>query len=212
MTQDLSGRQYGRLTVLSFSERDSRGKDKWLCQCQCGAEKVVRGDHLKSGRSQSCGCLSREKAVETARTTGKKNTKHGGTDTKLYSHWHKMKDRCLNPNHIAYKSYGGRGIAICQSWANSFEDFRSWALANGYKPGLTLDRINNDKGYEPNNCRWSTSKEQARNRRTSIVVEGRCLAEWARTAVVSPSCFYKRLKKGWGIHDALTTPARKEPK
>lgn len=212
MKRDLTGKQFGRLTVLAFAGRDSTGKDRWKCRCQCGVEKIVRGDHLLGGRSHSCRCLSREKAAENARTMGRKNVIHGGTATKLYSHWHKMKDRCQNPNHVAYKSYGGRGIAVCESWSNSFEAFRDWALANGYEAGLTLDRIDNSLGYGPNNCRWATSKQQAKNRSTSIVVDGKCLAEWARQSVISVSGFYRRIKKGWNVHDACTTPAGKEPK
>lgn len=203
---------YGRLTVKESLGRDKRSRDMWLCACECGTVKAIRGDHLRAGAVKSCGCLSKEKARETARATGRKNLKHGGDGTKLYSIWHNIKCRCLTPSHKAYKHYGGRGVSICAEWVNDFAKFREWALNNGYKQGLSIDRINNDKGYSPTNCRWATPKEQSRNTRSNVRINGKCLSEWCERAVVSGSTVSRRLAKGWDIISATSTPPLRRAK
>lgn len=208
--RQLTGK-YGRWTVLGFHGRDHRGKDLWDCVCDCGTHKVVRGDQLQCGATRSCGCLSREVAVETARKTGKANAKHGGEKTRLYRVWRKMIDRCHNPHHIAYASYGGRGIGVCAAWRHDFSAFRDWALAHGYADNLSIDRINNDGGYAPENCRWASPAEQARNRRNNKKIDGRCIADWAKGAAVTVSAIHRRLRKGWTIRQAVATPAGEAP-
>lgn len=200
---DLSGRTFGRLTALSYA-----GKSRWLCACSCGGETLVRADHLKSGNVVSCGCYSREVASKTARELGLKNKTHGGNDTPLYSVWHNMIQRCECSTDHAYPRYGARGICVCELWRRSFETFRSWAAETGYRKGLSIDRINNDEGYSPENCRWATKKEQGRNRSTCVYVQGKCVSEWADDAVVALSTVRSRLKKGWTIEDAVSVPAR----
>lgn len=194
--------KFGRLTVLAFHGRDNQGKDLWDCLCDCGCHRVVRGDALLSGVTRSCGCLNREVAKVTAKKTGQKNRVHGGEGTRLYRIWRKMKERCLNPRHAHYKSYGGRGIRICAKWIHDFGAFQLWAKNAGYRDDLTIDRIDNNGNYEPNNCRWATYKEQGRNRRSNRVIEGKTLAEWLDTAEVSQDTVRKRLSKGWDIRRA----------
>lgn len=154
------GKRYGRLTVLARAGSDSKGNSMWLCQCSCGNKKEIVGYSLK--RIQSCGCLQSESVSENNR---KLKTTHGQKNTRLYNIWRGMKMRCLNENSKFYKYYGGRGITICGEWIDSFENFRDWALANGYSDELSIDRIDNNGNYEPDNCQWTTQSEQNANRR-----------------------------------------------
>lgn len=132
----------------------------------------------------------------------------------MYRIWHGMKDRCLNKKGKNYASYGGRGITICEEWANSFETFRDWAMANGYRDDLTIERKENDGPYSPENCRWATEKEQANNRRSSRFIEHRgethTLKEWAEIAGMSLEALKYRIDSGWSIEDALTKPVAKK--
>jgi len=138
---------------------------------------------------------------------------HGMSNSRLYGIWESMKTRCANPKHKSYADYGGRGIQVCKEWSNSFVAFMEWATQNGYEDGLTIDRINNDLGYCPSNCKWSTPVEQARNRRKNTVVEfgGKTcvLEEWAERTGVPAHTISRRLKMGWDTEDALFQPERK---
>ena len=146
------------------------------------------------------------------------NYKHGFADTRPYRIWTLMKDRCSNPKHPYYYRYGGRGIKVCNEWLHDFQAFHTWATANGYdetapRGQCTLDRINNDGNYCPENCRWVDMVEQSRNRCTNVVIEFRgerkSIAEWAAFCGVNESTLQKRLKKGMDIETALTKPIRK---
>ena len=152
--------RFERLTVVSRTSSDSRGRSKWLCRCDCGNTVIARADSLKRGDVKSCGCYHRENVATYAR-------KHGMSGEKLYSVWANMKNRCFCPTHKRYKDYGGRGILVCGDWANSFLAFYTWAMESGYEPGLTIDRIDVNGNYEPENCRWLSNAEQQKNKRKS---------------------------------------------
>lgn len=199
---DLTGKRFGRLTVLERA--DGKGRCKWRCLCSCGNEVVVLGYNLKNGNTQSCGCLMRERAVAA-------NTTHGEVGSRLYRTWQDMKKRCLNPNVEKYPIYGGRGITVCREWL-TYEPFRDWALANGYAEDLTIDRIDNNGGYEPRNCRWATSLQQDNNRRSNRFIsfcgEVYTLAEWARILGISYGALFNRLKSSKSIEEAFTLPVQ----
>lgn len=167
---DLVGNKYGRLEVLKLAEKRLSGKRYryfWLCKCECGEQKTVRTDGLTSGNVQSCGCLKKEQDRRNLTA----NHSHKLSGTKLWHTYYSMLDRCYDKNNERYEIYGGRGIRVCDDWKNSFTSFSEWALQNGYQDKLTIDRINNNGDYEPSNCRWSTQKEQARNRSSNLMIK-----------------------------------------
>lgn len=198
---DLSGRRFGRLTVQAEAGRNAKKGVMWQCLCDCGNTTVVASTNLIQGHTQSCGCLHREQ-----------NITHGATDTKLYGVWINVKTRCNNPRNRAYPQYGGRGIRLCEEW-ESFQNFQNWAIKSGYADGLTLDRIDVNGNYSPENCRWADMKTQQNNRRNNHVIEfngvRKTLSEWSEATGLSSSTLRTRLSiLGWPIERALTEPLR----
>lgn len=203
---DLAGQRFGRWTVLERVGKRS-GKLTWLCRCDCGKTKSVVGTTLTRGRSRSCGCF-RIDDLKARKTT------HGETNkTRLYSIWHNMLSRCRNPKNKNYKDYGGRGITVCPEWENSYVAFRDWAYANGYSDDLSIDRINNDKGYNPDNCRWATVTEQTNNRRNVKQItfngETHTIREWSVLTGIAYEIIYGRLNAGLSADRALTEKPKK---
>lgn len=188
---------FGRLTVIERSENDKHGNTKWLCKCECGNEVVVLGHSLRQGRTRSCGCLLSESSKN--RMT-KLLTKHGMASTKIYKVYVSMRERCEKPSSSEYHRYGGRGIRVCDEWKDDRTSFFEWALTNGYKEGLEIDRINNDGNYEPSNCRWVTSLKNSNNTSRNVFLEfngeTHTMAEWSRILGISVSTLYSRRKAG----------------
>ena len=212
MVNDLTGQKFGRLTVLYRVENDRHNKAQWLCECECGARKIINGQSLVRGATTSCGCFNRE----VSSRIGPENTQysHGGYGTRLYHIWCGMKRRCFTKSNKDYPRYGGRGITVCEEWRDSFKAFSDWALANGYRWDLTIDRIDNDGPYAPWNCRWAANGMQANNRRCTIALtvgaETLPLAEWSRKTGVSLGTIYGRYRKGWTPQEIIYGRNRKE--
>lgn len=203
---DLVGQKYGRLTVTARAPNSPRGKKRWWCKCDCGntKDKPVLSYDLTSGRVRSCGCLYFESNKGI-------NVKHGLSNTRLFNIWSSMKQRCYNPKAVGYKNYGARGIVVCDLWRDDFSSFRSWALSHGYSEGLTIDRINNDGGYSPDNCRWIPMKLQQNHRRNNHRVvycgETYTIAQLALKFNISAATLAWRIAHNWDQNDWGRTPA-----
>lgn len=210
--KDLVGRVFGRLTVLG--KLPSNGKPHeaiWACVCVCGNFTRAKTGKLTGNRTTSCGCFAKEKLIE-------RNSDHGLTNHPLFVRWSNMRGRCYNPNSKSYKSYGGRGIKVCDEWLNDFKSFYSWSIANGWKEELTLERLNVNGNYEPDNCTWVTWADQARNKRTTFKVTlGDELVALQEVMdkyppVVRRALVYARIRSGWDVMQAITTPSKHIPK
>lgn len=205
---DLTGLRFGNLTVIkrvnNYITPNGSKHSRWLCLCDCGKYKEIVGSKLKTGNTKSCGCLKTERLK-------KFNTKHKSSNLKIYRVWRAMKERCYNPKNKRYKNYGERGIKVCDEWLdkeNGSSNFISWALENGYKKGLSIDRINVNGNYEPLNCRWITMKEQGRNTTKNRIItykgESKCLTEWSEITGINISTLSWRLHKGWNVERILS--------
>lgn len=206
---EIEGRRFGRLVAKSRSE-NVKEKRVWMCACDCGGSKVILLASLLNGATQSCGCMKREQSRER-----KFATVHGECHkTPEHNSWSSMLARCRNPNHDAYPNYGGRGITVCDQWAGpgGYEQFLS---DMGRRPsrGWSLDRIDPNKGYSLENCRWATASRQLRNRRVSIMIEYRgetlCMADWADRSPVDYATFGYRRRNGWPMEKIMSTPPRR---
>lgn len=203
---DLTGKKFGRLTVLERTDDliqpSGQHKTQWLCKCDCGNLITVQGCNLKSEHTQSCGCYSQDYPS---------HTKHNKCKTRLYKCWKHIKQRCYDKNSKEYINYGGRGITVCNEWLNDFQVFYDWAMANGYKDDLTIDRIDVNGNYEPSNCRWVTVKVQNNNKRSNRLItyneKTQTLAQWADELQINYKKLYARIVTfSWNIEKAFNTP------
>ncbi len=204
LANHFENQRFGRLTAIKKSGRKTKYNNSfWLCKCACGKEIEVCGGNLKSGHATSCGC-AKDIANKRLRLI------HGMTKTRPHGIWCQLRGRCLNPKNEAYKNYGGRGITVCDRWKESFINF--WEdMKEGYADNLSIDRIDNDKGYCKENCHWTTFLEQARNKRNNRWLtfngETKTLAEWARFKGWHQAFLSNRINRdGRSIEWALTTP------
>ena len=197
VTEIIQGQKFGRWTVLEYGYKRNRNH-YYKCVCTCGKIGYVGKTNLVRGKSTACVNCGKIKAL---------NGKEGRDGTRLYRIYRNMKTRTSNPNSPRYNDYGGRGITICDEWLNDFDVFKSWAISNGYDNGKNIDRINNDMGYFPENCRWITAKENNNNRRTTRKItfngETRSIKEWAEIINIAESTIRSRLNAGKSIAEAL---------
>jgi len=201
---DLTGQVFGRLTVVARSERERtrRGQSAfWLCRCDCGTEKVISAASMKSGLTKSCGCFHKDTV-----------SSHGFSAERIYSSWKGMIARCHNPIDPAFKNYGGRGIKVCPEWQN-ISAFREWAVNNGYDDALTIERVDVNGNYCPENCCFIPKSEQSKNRRNTLVItawgEAKTASEWMedeRRKTPSLSILKSRFYKGWMPERLIETP------
>lgn len=206
---DIVGKKFNRLLVLCFDHKKQNPNPSkgyfyfYKCQCECGNITIVKRERLISLETKSCGCYGKEVRHKLLAT--KRILSH-----RLYNIWRGMKTRCYDINCDRYSNYGGRGITICNEWKTNFDNFYDWATANGYKDDLTIERIDVNGNYEPLNCTWTNAKIQANNRTNNhLIVFGNqthTLSEWAEIVKINRSTLWYRLKRGWTVERALTTP------
>ena len=196
--KDISGQKFGKLTAIKpIDEKCKSGHHKkWLCVCDCGNTAIVTSDHLIKEDTKTCGCYN-----------------HGKSNTRLFGIWTHMKSRCHVPTDDQYHNYGLRGIKVCDEWYKDFMAFYTWSMANGYSDKLSIDRIDNNKGYSPENCRWTTMKVQAnntsRNNRVSYNGQTLTIAEWSEITGIKQNTLTYRLRRGWSVERALTEKVNK---
>lgn len=206
---DLSGKKFNHLLVLKL-DSIKNNTTYWLCQCDCGNIKKISAGHLKNGHTKSCGCIRKD-----CRADKNPSYKHGLRKSRLYEILVNIKTRCYNVNNKTYKNYGGRGITVCEEWRNDFLNFYNWAMDNGYRDDLTIDRIDVNGNYEPSNCRWVNWKIQQNNRRNNHIIEyngeKHTLQEWSEILPinVSSSVLRYRILNGWSIEDAFLKNVRR---
>ena len=198
--KDLTGERFGKLTVVSFDNRRNN-RTYWKCICDCGGNRIVSNDHLKNGDITDCGCYKKHIAHWK---------KHGMYNSRIYRIWSLMKERCYNEKRKDYNNYGGRGIKVCNEWLDS-STFIDWSLNNGYEDDLTLDRIDNNGDYCPQNCRWITAKEQGANKRNNRFITHnditKTITQWANDNGLSYYVLKKRIDVlGWSFERAITEP------
>lgn len=196
---DLTGQKFNMLTVLEKASTIN-GITTWKCKCDCGNITFVRGGNLKNNLVKSCGCLKHKK----------RNTHHL-SHTKLFRTWNGIKRRCYYTKDKSYPDYGGRGITICDEWKDDFIAFYNWAMENGFNDSLSIERINVDGNYNPQNCRWATAKEQANNRRSCVMIsyngKTQNLTKWCEELDLNYKRVHNRMfKKGWDFEKAINTP------
>jgi len=208
--ENLIGKKFCRLSVISKYGSNKHKKIVYECLCECGNKTKIIGSRLKNGHTKSCGCLHLENIKNGT------NTRHGLSNHKLNNVWNSIKDRCFNKNNKDYKHYGGRGIIMCDEWKNDFKKFYDWAILNGYKKGLSIDRIDNNGNYTPENCRLVTQKEQVRNTRINRKIEyngdKKLIIEWCEELNLKLSVITNRIYRGWSVEKTFETPIKTKSK
>lgn len=209
--KDILGIQFGRLTAIQLDiEKSTKERSYWLCKCSCGNPNIksIYLYQLTSGKTKSCGCLQNEPRYKKPKKQHQKTKK-----SRLYSIWDGMKQRCHNENNKRFADYGGRGIEVCSEWIDDFNTFEKWSLDNGYSENLTIDRMDNDGDYKPNNCRWATPKEQSRNMRNNKIIkyQGKeyCFIELLEQFGLQDdySTIATRIDKlNWSVEEAINIP------
>lgn len=209
-TPDNIGRKYGKMTVIGIEHQiSSNGKYKyaWRCRCDCGNERIVAPAKLKSGHTKSCGCGKIDRIKDDARFD---RTTHGGRHERLYHIWRGIKVRCHSEVSKDYSRYGGRGIIVCDEWRNSYAAFRDWAFSHGYDDTLTIERKDVNGNYCPENCCWIPLEDQSKNKTTSHWVEyngeRHIVSDWARIYGLKDATLHNRLRLGWSMERAISTP------
>lgn len=199
----LPGEKYNYLTTVK-EIKDEKGRTMWECKCDCGNTTTVSVTSLKTGKTKSCGCFRKKAANNRA----KKAKTYGYTHHRLYACYYRIRRRCERKSDPSYNRYGGRGIKMCDEWKNDIMAFITWGIENGYKEGLSIDRIDNDGDYSPDNCRWADAMQQSNNRSTNKLVtykgETHTVAEWSRIVGIRQLTLNARLVSGWTVEDALT--------
>lgn len=187
---DISGERFGKLVAVRKCNNKKGKRIYWECLCDCGNVIVISSNNLRSGHTKSCGCFALEMKKKNA-------TKHNMCKSRIYKEWNRMIDRCRNTKSVEAHRYVLRGITVCDEWKNSFETFMLWSLENGYDDNLSIDRIDNDKGYSPDNCRWVDRKTQCRNKSNNIVLEyngeKKTLVEWAELLGIKYGTLHSRI-------------------
>lgn len=204
--KDLTGMRFGKLTVLEYTNKRNLNRNiLWRCLCDCGNEIYVATSCLNSGHTKSCGC-GKNNFVEMGKIGGKFG-KHHLSRTRLYKCYNHMINRCHNSSNIQYKDYGGRGIKVCEEWKNDFISFYNWAMSNGYKDDLTIDRIDVNGNYEPSNCRWVNKYLQANNKRNNVYIacnnETLTIAQWSNRLNINYWNIRRKIQKGWTIQQII---------
>jgi len=200
ITKDLTGQRFGKLVVIG--KDTTKPKNYWIVKCDCGNTKSVFRGHLTAHRIDNCGCMTFERRSRINKT-------HGETKIRLFKIWNGMMNRCNNKNNRSYKKYGGRGIVVCEEW-HKYINFRDWSLSHGYNDNLSIDRIDVNGNYCPENCRWATTKQQANNRRNTRYFtynnETHTISEWAEILNINPEALQTRIKNKWSMERIKNTP------
>lgn len=205
-----TGKKYGRLLVTDRVGVNKHKQITWLCECDCGNKIITTSSSLKSGHTTSCGCYARELFSKNFTTHGLSRDETG-KQTRLYGIWKCMVGRCHRPGASGYERYGEHGIIVCPHW-HDYKNFYDWAMQNGYRHDLTIDRINNKGNYDPLNCRWATNTQQQRNRGSNRMVDFNGQSEpmvvWSEKYHVNYATLKSRLNAGWPVEKALLTPTK----
>lgn len=204
---DISGMRFGHLTVIREVGREHK-EIVWECKCDCG-NIVHRKSYEIRHKLTNCGCMTKDILRE-------KNSRHGLYGTRIHRTYTNMKTRCYNPHYYLFKNYGGKGITICDEWLgeNGLKNFADWSMKNGYSDKLSIDRIDNSKGYSPENCRWVDMRTQQNNRTNNRILscggESHTMAEWSKISGIPYFAIQGRLSRGWSEQDAVSRPLQRQ--